>query len=55
MKFDNFGMFGRAERISAEGIGFDAIGFMEGACHAITVEIRTEKHGNDLFFGIHCI
>jgi hypothetical protein len=55
MEFDDLAILGRAERVSAEGIRFDAVRFMEGARDAITVEVRAEKHGNDLFFGMHCI
>ena len=53
VEMNDFAVLGRTELVSAEGVRFYAERFMECARNAVAVQIRAEKHGNDIFFCIH--
>ena len=53
MEADELAVSGRAELVSAEGVGFHAVRLVKGARDAIAVQVRAEKHGDDVFLRVH--
>ena len=49
MEIYKFRVFYRSEVAFAENLGCDSVCLMKCSCHAVAVQISTEKHGNNLF------